>query len=329
MTNEVQSAVQTTATPTQAASVPGTWGPPVFRSVERWDSGSGAGIPQEALEAVVACHRPLARSLSRSLSVYLRAVAEVELAAAQEVLYSQFAESLTPAALTSALRLDTQPSPVIIVLDAALTSPCLDLLLGGSGENPLERSELSDVDVQVLSELIRLVSQDLSATWQDLELRFQPEVAIGKAARRAIPQSGRAMALNFTVKLGEKTGFLQLVLNASLVETMRQILNIPVRSAPSPSDGVMSPGLQQAMSEISVAAELVLPPLRVPIRELVQLAPNSVLTLPLRADQPAHLVVEGRNLFSALPARSGSWRAARLNRMMPSGATQSEGNERS
>lgn len=48
-----------------------------------------------------------------------------------------------------------------MMLDSAIAAPCLDLLLGGSGEKPLERAELTDVDAQILSEMSRMVAREL------------------------------------------------------------------------------------------------------------------------------------------------------------------------
>jgi hypothetical protein len=57
--------------------------------------------------------------------------------------------------------------------------------------------------------------------------------------------------------------------------------------------------------------------MRVPIRTLTSLERNSILPLPLPADQPAMLAVAGVGAFSALPVRRGNVMAAKLERPIP------------
>jgi flagellar motor switch protein FliM len=297
---------------THARAIPASQ--PFFRAVEKWDGRSASGMPQETLAAVTNPHRPLARGLARSLGVYLRASVEVEPSEAYEAAYDQLENVLAPGSLTIASKLELQASPVIVLVDAAITSTCLDLLLGGSGEKPLERVELTDVDVQILSELSRMLSHELQIAWQDFDLRLHAEVSTGKIARRMIPQAGRVLILTFKIKLGESTGNLNLLLPPSVVESMLDRVNISLISDRSDSKAPVSREFGNALTDITVPMELVLPAMRIPIRELLQLSENSVLTLPLRANQPAQLVVAGRELFSAIPARSGTWRAAKIEK---------------
>ncbi|MBI3476217.1 MAG: FliM/FliN family flagellar motor switch protein [Acidobacteria bacterium] len=299
----------------------------MFRSVQKWDAQSGAGIPESSVDFVSNLHRPFARGLARSLSVYFRALVELEPSAAREMLYEQVAETLTPGSLPVALKIESHPSPVFVVIDAPIAAACLDLLLGGSGEKPLDRPELTEVDVQILSEMSRMVARELEIAWHELHLRLHSDLSVGKAARRLIPPSGRLLSLDFKMKLGENEGKISVLLNPSLVESMAKALNLPGPALAANSAPPMSKEFGDALSTMSVSTELVLPAMRVAIRDLVELGLNSLLKLPLRADQPAHLLVGGREIFSALPARNGHWRAAKIEQPIPSTGIESRRSE--
>jgi len=299
----------------------------LFQSVQKWDGQAGGGVPPIAVEFVSNRHRPFARGLARALSVYLRALVEIEPAPAREMLCEQLGESFTPGSLSVAIKVESQPSPAFVRIDASIAATCLDLLLGGSGEKPLDRPELTDVDVQILSEMSRMVAQELQIAWHELNLRVQADPIVGKIARRMIPATGRVLILDFKMKLGENEGNISLLLNPSLVEWMSKSADVPVLAATSSPDATMSKEFGDALSNMSVSAELVLPPMRVAIRELLELAPNSVLKLPLRADQPAHFMVGGREIFSALPARNGRWRAAKIEQSITTTGSDSRRSE--
>jgi flagellar motor switch protein FliM len=61
---------------------------------------------------------------------------------------------------------------------------------------------------------------------------------------------------------------------------------------------------------------LELPPTAVPVRELLQLQPGSVLMLRHRAQAPALLRVAGKELFMAYPVRSGATRGAQIEQRL-------------
>jgi flagellar motor switch protein FliM len=296
----------------QTAPRPMTAPQALFRAVEKWDGRSASGTPQETLSAITNLHRPFARGLARSLGVYLRASVEVEPSETSEAAYDQLAKVLSPGSLTIASKLELQASPVIALVDSAITSPCLDLLLGGSGDKPLERPELTDVDVQILSELSHMLSHELQIAWRDFDLRLHSDVSTGKIARRMLPQAGRVLILALKIKLGENVGNLNLLLPPSVVESMLDRVDVPLVADANEAGTPVSQEFSNALSDITVPMELVLPAMKISIRELVQLSENSVLVLPLRANQPAQLVVAGREIFSAIPARSGNWRAAKI-----------------
>lgn len=295
---------------------PNAFPQPPFRAVEKWDCHRTTGIPPETVEAATNVHRPFARGFARSLAAYLRSVVELEPSGERQTTYKELAPTLTPATLTIALPVESQPYPVLVLVETAIATPCLDLLLGGSGEKPPERNELTDVDVQVFAELSRMVARELQIAWQDLNLHVGSQVSVGKAARRAIPATGKVLILDFAMKIDKHSGTMSLLLAAPLVETMVQAMEVPVKLPEAASRRTIGKEFDAALGNVSVSMELVLPLMQVQIGDLVRLAPNSVLVLPLRASQPARLAVAGREIFSAVPARSGTWRAAKIETIL-------------
>lgn len=287
-------------------------GQSAVRSAEKWDCRKESGLSPEKISKITGFHQSFARGLARSMSVYFRTVVEVEVSGGQETRFDALDSNLEPSTLVAALRLESQTSPVLVMLDAAIAAPCLDLLLGGTGEKPLERTELTDVDVQILSEICRMVARELQIVWQELELRFRPEMSVGKAARRQINAESKLLVLAFTMKMGERAGNMNVVLPAQIVEMILHTLDTSVKTEGASSGRTIGRDSADVLADVSVLVELRLPAMRIPARELVSLALNSVLTLPLQARHPARLVVAGREMFSALPARHGNVRAARI-----------------
>lgn len=114
---------------------------------------------------------------------------------------------------------------------------------------------------------------------------------------------------------------MNLVLSAPIVEKILRALDTSVKTEGVGSGRTIGKDAADLLAEIPVLVELVLPAMRVPARELVSLTPNSVLTLPLQARHPASLLAAGREIFSALPARSGNTRAVKIERPILDGSS--------
>jgi flagellar motor switch protein FliM len=74
--------------------------------------------------------------------------------------------------------------------------------------------------------------------------------------------------------------------------------------------------LREHIIEGRFVADLSLPPCFLPIRQLVDLEPGKILTLPKRAQDPIHLNVAGKAMFLAYPVRHGANRAAKVVRRL-------------
>jgi len=286
-----------------------------FRDVEKWDYRRSSGLLQTKSDALVRFYQGFVRNLSRSLGVFLSTPVEMELSETKESIYDDFLATLTPGSFMTSFRLEAQPVPLILHLNAEIASPILDLLLGGTAESACSRSELSDVDAHVLAEVSRVIARELEISWRAPELKLRNEMSLSKAARQQLAGSAAVLLVSVNVKLAGAAGLISIVQPSTIAESV-------MRGFELHSEQIASPGITiaqqstESLRQITVNAELVLPPVRVPIRVLTSLEENSVVALPLAADQPAMLAVAGLGIFSALPVRRGNVLAAKLEKAM-------------
>jgi flagellar motor switch protein FliM len=285
-----------------------------FRSVEKWDYRSTSGVSEDIVRKIGQLHQPLCRTLSRSLGISLNTTTEIEVGETREITYGEFESALAPNYFLGCFRLDSQPSPVLIHMDTTVVFPILEILLGGTAETPCERAELSDIDTRVLSDTSRMVSHELQLFWRDDKLRFRPDAVFGKAARYVLPGSSKLLILPFNIKLGEASGVISVLLPSSLTKLVVDALDIHSHKSDKGSGPTLGKNCADKLNQIPVLTELVWPSLRLPVRVLSALTPNSVLPMPVPVGQFATVKVAGKNLFQALPARSSLRRAARIER---------------
>jgi len=302
---EVAQAVAAGAPPMQTPA-------PAFASVERWDSQRPSSLSEEKIHSVAGFHSTFARGLARCLSLSLGVAVEIELAVGRLCPYQDFVAAAGPGSVRIAIRVESQPLPVILHLDSPLAAAVLDLSLGGSGEKVPARTEFTDLDLKMLTEAGRMAAKELQAAWRDLGVRLLPEVTIDKDKRSRLPGATSVLALTFSMRMGGASGSMSLLLSVSVTE---RILHAVAASSEPPQlafASTIGAECSAALLGIAVDVSLELPALRVTVGDLAGLAKDSVLRLPMAANRPAKVLVAGLEAFTAFPVRSGHWRAAKL-----------------
>jgi flagellar motor switch protein FliM len=305
----VAEAAEATTQPEEAPTACGK-----FQSVEEWEFRQSSGFSEHETSTITAFHQPLARDLARTMSLRLGVSFEVELGETRETTAKQYVTDLPADAFLTALTFQGESSSVVFQMDSALVAPVLDLLLGGTAERISPRAELSDIDAQILSDISHILGRQLEIAWRELDLHVCPEMVIGKAVRRQLAGGlARYLVLTLTVKMGESTGTMNLLLPPTIIDAILRTVDARPPEPDAGSRRTIGEHCRASLLQVPIPMELILHSMSVSVRELTRLAPNTTLRLPLRADQPATLRVAGKNCFQASAVKTGDIRAAQLD----------------
>ena len=213
---------------------------------------------------------------------------------------------------------------VLLQLDLAVAFPLIDVLLGGQGGgSAAPERQLTEIEEQILETVMRIICRELQSAWQVLTLEFEFEARQQtEQVQRLMPSEEKTLSLNFDITVAESRGTLNLVfpavvsnallrkLSAGWVRAKCGLVRIPSNT------GVTVCGC--APFEVDLGMNIP----GVPLRDLMNLSPGSLLVLKTPAQPAAVLRVSGCEMFMATVARRGRLRAAQVLEPLPSGSGQ-------
>jgi len=281
------------------------------RTVYSCNFHSAGRLSNEDARSLSAIHEGFAQHVAGGLDLYLGTSMEVKLEGLDQLSIKDHI-----AALPSYCHIvPFSSNSLFMEFDNELAFPIIDLLLGGSGDSRDPRRELSEIEAEIMQDIVLLIARQALAAWRmpNLSLAAGPSIKAA-AMHEAFAMNEKATVLRFAVQLIGVTSSFRLVLTP---EFLNAVLKQTKTEQPQKKSRVWSfpmPPLRERILDCDVAVTAELAGLRVPVRDLIALQPGSVLKLHAPIRNPGMLTAGGRGLFEAAPVRIGAQRAAQLGR---------------
>jgi flagellar motor switch protein FliM len=276
---------------------------------------SAGRLSNENARSLNSTHETLARRLATALDIYLGTGLEVKLASFDQVQIKDHIAGIPPLTYIVPFSLSTIPGTMIVECDLNLVFPMIDLLLGGTGGPGSGPRELSEIEEEIMQDVILLIVRQAESAWR--------LPAMSLAANRRIKSSvlhqycginEKVTCAKFEIDVAGTVGSFQLVFPIVFLNILIQQskLDQPQKKASMRYFPKLSIRDRILDCDVDVASEV--PGLKVGVRDLVGLQPGSVLKLRAPVRMPGMLTAAGRAIFEATPVRNGNQKAAQLGR---------------
>ncbi|HUA01649.1 MAG TPA: FliM/FliN family flagellar motor switch protein [Candidatus Aquilonibacter sp.] len=277
-------------------------------------------VSKEQVRSVSTLHDNFALHVTNSLSASLRVGMDVNLISVEQIAFSEFLARL-PYDLTYLASINIVPleAAALVQMDLSLAFPIIDLVLGGLGKDEPEERAITEIEEQILENVIRIICRELQATWNTVfstEFRF---------ARREVTQqvsglmlaSEKVLALGFEIRMPDTTGLMSIAFPAVVSNALlRKLAAQWSQTKPLGASG-NSDRLRERLQGARFAVELSLPETPVRMQELLGIELGKVIVLRHRVTEPIRLAISGKDMFYALPVSCGRQRGAQVTGRIP------------
>jgi flagellar motor switch protein FliM len=279
-----------------------------------WDLRSSNQLTADQVAAVTTLHEALARRLSSSIGAHLRVGFEMSLISVEQLTYHEFLGRLPDLTYFCSMHLMPIDARSAIQLDIGLAYPIIDVVLGGTGTEPMDLRDLTEIEEQILESVIRLILLDIHAVWApvlDLDFRFEQRQRNVEMQNTMLPGE-KILCFSFEARLSESFGTVAMIFPAVIANALLRRLSVQGSYSERIPSRDSYRRMRERIMECHFVADLSLPLSPVSIRELLDLEAGQVMMLPQRARVPVHLNIGGKPMFRAFPVRSGTNRGARI-----------------
>ncbi len=264
-------------------------------------------ISKEQMHALQFLHERGARNLSTSLSAYLRTTINLSVSSVEQVSYQEFLATLGDPTAFYAISISSFEEIGAIEITPPVAFAMIERMLGGTGQVDVLTRPLTEIEQNVVDEIIGLLLDGLAEAW-----RAVTTLSFGIRARETRPRMLQIAAPNEIVvavaldlKVGDTHGCINLCIPTNVVEKagtqFSQAWQRQRRDLTAAERGWMDENLMR----VPVA---VVPLIRTRLSAgaVLALKPGEIVSLPLPADRPLDVYAGGvRKLTGRLAADNG------------------------
>jgi flagellar motor switch protein FliM len=283
------------------------------RSIHNCNFRAAGRLSNEDARAVNALHEKVASHIAASFEALFGASLAVKFAELNQTSVHEHV-----AAVPTFCFVVQCSSGLTVEIDLDLVFPIIELLMGGAGNAGNADRDLSEIEEEVMRDIVALIVQQAEAVWAIPGLSIAPGSQIKPAAMlQTFRPTEKLTTLRFEADLANARGAFSLVLSNSLLDLLTKQIETDRSQKKSRMFSFPALPLRERILDCEMEVSTELPALRVSVKDLVMLAPGSVLKLRSPVQTPAALTIGGRSLFQAVPVRSGQHRAAQLGHRTP------------
>ena len=280
-------------------------------------------VTKEQIRALQMLHDGFARSISSSLSTYLRSLVDVQLGCVEQLTYGEFMLSVVPPCSLGIFEMAPLKGGGVLDLDPHLVFPMIDRILGGPGKASIEIRELTEIERALVTRIYRKIVADLQQAWHPLG-RFEARLVNLETNPQFVllaSPNDTATLVSFDVRVGQLQGVMNLCLPFAMLESV--LPKLVTQRWVSSTTGAENPGASQQVERhlrgTGLRVRAVLPPVHLPISRLSELAVGDVLPLGGWPDLSVTLEVEGQPLFRGRAGRRHRNRAVEVTAALTGG----------
>jgi len=272
-------------------------------------------LSNENARALNAVHEAFARRLAIAFDSWLGTGVEVKQKGLDQQPIKEHISAIAPLTYVVPLTLSTVQTSMVIECDVNIVFAMIEVLLGGTGALGSGGRELSEIEEEIMQDVVAMIARQIENVWRFPNLALVPGRRIKPSLVQQYCQANERLAVaRFEMELGPAKGVFQMVLPTAFLGALIQQIK---QDEPQKKGSVRyfpRPNIRERIldCDFEVAAEL--PGLRVAVRDLVALQPGSVLKLRAPVRQPGMLTAGGQGIFESVPVRNGSQKAAQLGR---------------
>ena len=215
-------------------------GPRRHQTILPYDFRRPNRIAKEQVRTLQMLHDAFARSVSSSLSAYLRSLVEVQLTSVEQLTYGEFMVSIVPPSTLGVFEMAPLKGGAVLDINPHLVFPMIDRILGGPGRASIQVRELTEIERALVSRILRKLLVDLQQAWSQvgrfdvrlLNLETNPQFV------QLTSPNDVAILVTFDVRVGEVEGVMSLCLPFAMLEPILPKLSDAAMVRGGPGGGV-------------------------------------------------------------------------------------------
>lgn len=272
------------------------------RQVILYDFKRPNRVSKEQLRAVKGIHDKMARNLASQISSIMRSIVEIQLHSVDQMTYGEFLMSLPSPTSFNVFSIKPLDGNCIIEINPSIAFPMIDRLLGGLGESYESTRELTDIELNLLDAILRIVMQRLKEGWAPITDMY-PTIETKESSPNVVQivsQNEIVIMVVMEIIIGNSSGMINLCYPVIYLEPiLSRLANRDIMLGETNAKKSRNKELNTLISRAEVFSEAILGKAELSVGDLLELKSGDIVRLNRAADDKAIVMIDKKELFLA------------------------------
>ena len=259
-------------------------------------------VSKEQLRAVKGIHDKMARNLAAQISSIMRSIVEIQLHSVDQMTYGEFLMSLPSPTSFNVFSIKPLDGSCVIELNPSIAFPMIDRLLGGVGESFESTRELTDIELNLLDAILRIVMQRLKEAWGPITEMY-PNVETKESSLnvvQVVSQNEIVIMVVMEIIIGNSSGMINLCYPVIYLEPiLSRLANRDIMLGETSAKKSRNKELTALVGRAEVFNEAIIGKSELSVGELLDLEQGDIIILDRPADDHAIVLIDKKELFLA------------------------------
>ncbi len=272
------------------------------RQITLYDFKRPNRVSKEQLRSIRAIHDKMARSLASDISSLMRSIVEIQLHSVDQMTYGEFLMSLPSPTSFNVFSLKPLDGKGVIELNPSIVFPMIDRLLGGNGA-PFETTrEFTDIELNLLDQILKVVTQNMREVWSPI-MDMYPIVEAKESSPNVVQivaQNEIVIMVIMEIIIGHTSGMMNICYPVITIESLLpRLANRDLMLNETSGRKSRNKELRALLRGAKIELEAVLGYAELDMKQVLDLKVGDIIKLNRPADDTVIVKVDGREKFIA------------------------------
>jgi len=273
------------------------------RQITLYDFKRPNRVSKEQLRSIRAIHDKMARNLASDVSSLMRSIVEIQLHSVDQMTYGEFLMSLPSPTSFNVFSLKPLDGKGVIELNPSIVFPMIDRLLGGPGMPFDSNREFTDIELNLLDQVLRVITQNMKDVWAPI-MELYPIIEAKESSPNVVQivaQNEIVIMVVMEIIIGQTSGMMNICYPVISIESLLPKLASRdlMLSETSSTRKSRNQELRALLRGAKIELEAVLGYAYLNMKEILDLEVGDIIKLNRPADDTAVVKVDGREKFIA------------------------------
>ncbi len=273
------------------------------RQIMLYDFKRPNRVSKEQLRAIRGIHDKVGRSIASEMSTMLRSIIEIQLQSVDQMTYGEFLMSLPSPTSFNVFSMKPLDGSAVLEINPSILFPMVDRLLGGKGESYNIERELSDIELTLLDNVLKVIMQKLRDAWEPI-IKMIPIIEAKESSPNIIQivaQNEIVVMIVLEITIGDSSGMINIAYPVIHLESiLSKLANKDLMLGERNIKKSRNLELKELVKRADMKVEAILGETTLTFQKILDLKVGDTIRLKQSASNKAIVAIDNKKLFNAI-----------------------------